>query len=32
MSQHTTDTIWVGMDVHQASVTAAILHGDNPEP
>lgn len=32
MSQHTTDTIWVGMDVHQASITAAILHGDDVEP
>jgi transposase len=32
MSQHTTETIWVGMDVHQASITAAILRGDHPEP
>ena len=32
MIQHSTGTIWVGMDVHQTSVTAAILHGDSPEP
>ena len=32
MSHDTTNTIWVGMDVHQASITAAILHGDDPEP
>jgi transposase len=32
MIQHTTGTIWVGMDVHQASITAAILHGDDVEP
>ena len=32
MSQHTTNTIWVGMDVHQASITAAILHGDSLHP
>ncbi len=32
MTQHTTNTIWVGLDVHQASITAAILYGDNPEP
>jgi transposase len=32
MTQNTTNTIWVGMDVHQASVTAALLYGDNPEP
>jgi len=24
--------IWVGMDVHQASITAAVLHGDEQEP
>ena len=28
MSQHTTTPIWVGMDVHRRSVTAAILHGN----
>ena len=32
MIQHSTGTIWVGMDVHQSSITAAILHGDSPEP
>ena len=32
MRQDSIATIWVGMDVHQASVTAAILHGDSPEP
>ncbi|MBM4130731.1 IS110 family transposase [bacterium] len=32
MIQHSTQTIWVGMDVHQASITAAILHGDSVEP
>ena len=32
MTQLTTPTIWVGMDVHQASITAAILRGDDQEP
>ena len=32
MIQHSTETIWVGLDVHSASITAAILHGDSPEP
>ena len=32
MNQHTTNTIWVGLDVHSASITAAILHGDSPDP
>jgi len=32
MIQHTTNTIWVGLDVHSASITAAILHDDSPEP
>ena len=32
MIHPTTNTIWVGLDVHQASITAAILHGDSPEP
>lgn len=32
MIQHSTETIWVGMDVHQASITASILHGDSVEP
>ena len=32
MNQDSTKTVWVGMDVHQASITAAILYGDEPEP
>ncbi len=32
MSQYTTDTVWVGMDVHQDSITAAVLFGNDPEP
>lgn len=32
MSQYNTDTVWVGMDVHQDSITAAILFGDDPKP
>lgn len=32
MTERTTPTIWVGMDVHQASITAAILHDDDQEP
>lgn len=32
MTQHTTDTVWVGMDVHQDSITAAILYGESHEP
>lgn len=32
MTQHTTEAIWVGLDVHQASITAAILHEDSVEP
>lgn len=32
MAEYTTDTVWVGMDVHQDSITAAILFGDDPEP
>ena len=32
MAQYTTDPIWVGMDVHQDSITAAILFGDSHEP
>ncbi|MCG8431247.1 MAG: IS110 family transposase [Candidatus Omnitrophica bacterium] len=31
MSQYSTDTVWVGMDVHQDSITAAVLFGDDPE-
>ena len=32
MSQDSTDTIWVGMDVHQDSITAAILVGQDNHP
>jgi len=32
MSHYTTDTVWVGMDVHQDSITAAVLFGNDPEP
>jgi hypothetical protein len=32
MSQYSTDTVWVGMDVHQDSITAAILFRINPSP
>ena len=32
MQQHSTDTVWVGMDVHQDSITAAILYSDDPAP
>ena len=32
MSQYNTDTVWVGMDVHQDSITAAILFGNTSEP
>ena len=32
MSQDTTKPIWVGMDVHQKSITVAILEGDCQEP
>ncbi len=32
MTQHTTDPIWVGMDVHQDSITAAIFHGQSHSP
>ena len=32
MSNCTTDTVWVGMDVHQDSITAAILFGNDSEP
>lgn len=30
MNQYSTDTIWVGMDVDQDSITAAILFGVSP--
>lgn len=26
MCQHSTDPLWVGLDVHQSNVTAAVLH------
>jgi len=29
MRQYTTDTVWVGLDVHQSRVTAAVLHGNS---
>lgn len=32
MQQYSTDPIWVGLDVHQKSITAAILFGDSQEP
>ena len=32
MSECSTIPIWVGLDVHQSSITAAILHGDAVEP
>jgi len=32
MEQYSTDPIWVGLDVHQSSITAAILEGDAHEP
>lgn len=32
MSQCSTVPIWVGLDVHQSSITAAILHGDAVDP
>jgi len=32
MNQFSTEILWVGLDVHQNSITAAILEGDGPEP
>jgi transposase len=32
MSQSSTETLWVGLDVHQNSIPAAILAGDAQEP
>jgi transposase len=32
MEQYSTDPIWVGLDVHQSTITAAILEGDSHEP
>ena len=32
MQQYSTDTIWVGLDVHQNSVTAAVLYGESNDP
>ncbi len=32
MEQYSTDQIWVGLDVHQSSVTAAALYGDSHDP
>lgn len=31
MKDSSTEVAWVGLDVHQDSITAAILHGDDPE-
>ena len=32
MEQYSTDEIWVGLDVHQSSITAAVLHGQTHDP
>jgi len=32
MSEFSTKTLWVGLDVHQNSITAAVFQGDEPEP
>ena len=32
MTHDSTTTVWVGMDVHQESITAAILFGDKDIP
>ncbi len=32
MEQYSTDRIWAGLDVHQSSITAAVLYGDSHEP
>ena len=32
MSNNNTDTVWIGMDVHQDSITAAILFGQDSSP
>lgn len=32
MRDSSTEVVWVGLDVHQDSITAAILYGDDPEP
>jgi len=32
MNQCSTETLWVGLDVHQNSITAAILAGEAQEP
>ena len=32
MREYSTDTIWVGLDVHQSSVTAAVLHEGSEKP
>jgi transposase len=32
MDEYSTDRIWVGLDVHQRSVTAAVLYGDSHDP
>jgi transposase len=32
MSQYSTDPVWVGLDVHQSRVTAAVLHEGSDRP
>ncbi len=32
MAQGITDPVWVGMDVHQDSITAAVLFGESQQP
>ena len=32
MKDRTTETVWVGMDVHQDSITAAVLFGESHDP
>lgn len=32
MEQYSTDQIWVGLDVHQSSITAAVLYGASHDP
>jgi transposase len=32
MEQYSTDQIWVGLDVHQSSITAAVFYGDSRDP
>ena len=32
MNQSSTETLWVGLDVHHKSITAAVFCGEDPEP